>query len=638
MTALAAFGTPRAVEIDKEDRVFLGPYLEYLEDSGRQWSIDQVSSPEFSPLFKALPNDTATMGTLKSTYWFRFTVEPAHHHETGWQNWNLEVGYPSLEQVELYVPGKKKGEWQVKKAGELIPFDQREIWHRNIIFRFTLPHKKPVTCYMRVDVEKVMIFPLFLWSQEAFGRKTYIEQYVHGLYFGIMFVMIFYNLFLLLSLKDKSYLYYIIYILSSTFFQIAYTGFGFDFLWSASPEWNSRANIFFVFLAGFWALKFCSSYLETDKNTPRLHMAFNVLMIISGISMGLTFLLDRTPATILSNIVPFLAVALVIPTGIICLRQGYRPARYYLIAWGVFLVGVILFIMKNLKVLPGNIITIYGAQFGSALEVVFFSLGLADRINILNEEREKVRSQLIEVQKELDIAKRIQLSILPSHIPYVKGLKIVAHYVPAHSVGGDYYDYHVLGKNRIGLIIADASGHGLPAALIASMAKVAFSQQMAGGEEPARVISGLNDTLIGKLGRQFITASYACFDMERRQLKNANAGHLPMILIKRNGGEIAEYNPSGVALGISPNKIYRDLELTLEEGDRVIFYTDGVIESRNAAGELYGEERFFAFIRQFLHHEPEVLIRNLMERLTHWSGREETFEDDLTVIIVDVTE
>src|ERR1700733_3063332 len=141
--------------------------------------------------------------------------------------------------------------------------------------------------------------------------------------------------------------------------------------------------------------------------------------------------------------------------------------------------------------------------------------------------REQLAQQLLTIQNELETARQIQLSILPSEIPKIEGLDIAARYVPMTSVAGDFYDFIVVDEKHVGILVADVSGHGMPAALIASMLKIALSAQGAHAADPAKVLSGLNQVLCGKFQHHYVTAAYLFVDMEKRRLTYAGAGPPP---------------------------------------------------------------------------------------------------------------
>src|SRR3984957_15138818 len=206
--------------------------------------------------------------------------------------------------------------------------------------------------------------------------------------------------------------------------------------------------------------------------------------------------------------------------------------------------------------------------------------------------REQLAQQLLTIQKELETARQIQLSILPSVIPKIEGLDIAARYIPMTSVAGDFYDFIIVDKKHIGILVADVSGHGMPAALIASMLKIALSSQVAHAADPAQVRAGLNQALCGKFQHHYVTAAYLFVDMQKRTLTYAGAGHPPMLLRDGSSKAVRNVVENGLFLGRFPSATYSSLELPLNAGDRVLLYTDGIPETTNPAGVEFGTDCF----------------------------------------------
>src|SRR5271157_2548838 len=175
--------------------------------------------------------------------------------------------------------------------------------------------------------------------------------------------------------------------------------------------------------------------------------------------------------------------------------------------------------------------------------------------------REQLAQQLLTIQKELETARQIQMSILPSEIPKIEGLDIAARYVPMSSVAGDFYDFIVVDEKHIGILIADVSGHGLPAALIASMLKFALAAQSSHAFDPARVLVGLNQSLCGKFKQHFVTAAYIFVDMEKNSIGYAGAGHPPLLLWRTSRGNTSEVLQNGLILGLFPEATYSVVEV-----------------------------------------------------------------------------
>jgi sigma-B regulation protein RsbU (phosphoserine phosphatase) len=252
--------------------------------------------------------------------------------------------------------------------------------------------------------------------------------------------------------------------------------------------------------------------------------------------------------------------------------------------------------------------------------------------------REQLAQQLLTIQKELETARQIQLSILPSEIPKIQGLDIAARYVPMTAVAGDFYDFIVVDEKRIGILVADVSGHGMPAALIASMLKIALSAQVAHASNPAQVLLGLNQALCGKFQHHYVTAAYLFVDMQKRTLTYAGAGHPPLLLRDGTSKGVRDVVENGLFLGRFPGATYSSVELPLRAGDRALLYTDGIAETTNPAGVEFGT----ACLKQFLAAEQSTsadhFAGQLLEELSRWSARGsgEDLDDDITMVAIHV--
>jgi serine phosphatase RsbU (regulator of sigma subunit) len=248
--------------------------------------------------------------------------------------------------------------------------------------------------------------------------------------------------------------------------------------------------------------------------------------------------------------------------------------------------------------------------------------------------------RLLAIQKELEIARRIQSSILPREVPRLAGLDIAARYVPMAAVAGDFYDFIVVDERRVGIIVADVTGHGVPAALIASMLKSALVAQSVHAADPAKVLSGLNHALCGKFEEHFVTVGYAFVDTEKQILRYAAAGHPPLLLRSNDGGKqtvFREILSNGLLLGVSEGATYCSAELSFRPGTRCILYTDGIVEAKNSAHEEFGSSRLLSYVEDHSNLAAAALVAELFTELAHWSGRADGYphEDDITLIVVD---
>jgi sigma-B regulation protein RsbU (phosphoserine phosphatase) len=238
--------------------------------------------------------------------------------------------------------------------------------------------------------------------------------------------------------------------------------------------------------------------------------------------------------------------------------------------------------------------------------------------------------QLSEIQKELEVARRIQLSILPAGFPHSAKFRVAARYVPMTSVAGDFYDFIAVDDQQAGLLIADVSGHGVPAALIASMVKVAATAQRANAADPARLLAGMNAVLCGNTQDQFVTAAYVHLDSSLGRLQYSAAGHPPLLLLRH--GKVHEIAENGLMLAAFDFATYTNATHPLEPGDRLLLYTDGLIEAVNAKGDFFGQDALSALLRQTAELQPPAASDQIISVVQQWSASQ---DDDLTVLICD---
>jgi two-component system sensor histidine kinase ChiS len=248
------------------------------------------------------------------------------------------------------------------------------------------------------------------------------------------------------------------------------------------------------------------------------------------------------------------------------------------------------------------------------------------------------QKKFIAVKQELEIARNIQLSILPGTLPQMNCLSIKAKYEPMMEVGGDFYDFLQIDEHRIGILIADVTGHGVAAALISSMVKIAFYMSHDRIDDPAALLSKINSSLFEHIYGRFITAFYIFIDTKEMKALFSNAAHWPIYIQNRHSGEISEHTIRGRLIGINREENYRNQAVNLKNGDRLILYTDGLIEERDKTGELLGEDRFVEMITENSGKPPARLIDETFMNLYNWSGSFNSggLEDDATMIVVDI--
>ena len=258
---------------------------------------------------------------------------------------------------------------------------------------------------------------------------------------------------------------------------------------------------------------------------------------------------------------------------------------------------------------------------------------------LLREARAQLAKRLLDINAEFEMARQIQLAILPHALPNLEGLDIAARYLPMTSIAGDFYDFIVIDQTHLGVLIADVSGHGLPSALIASMLQVALTAQVANASEPAKVLSGLNQALCGKFTSNFVTAAYVYLDLKNNFMRYAGAGHPPLLLSRASSGKADRVLENGLVLGMFPEATYQALELPVEPGDRILLCTDGIPEAANRAQEQYGTERILRFMENNTSLGADQFSDAFLSELSLWSEQspEQGQQDDITLLVIGCT-
>lgn len=246
---------------------------------------------------------------------------------------------------------------------------------------------------------------------------------------------------------------------------------------------------------------------------------------------------------------------------------------------------------------------------------------------------ERTNGRLSEIEGELKVAQRIQSSILPRSAPPVDGLDIAALQVPAREVGGDFYDFVHLGNRSAGILVADVAGHGVPAALVASMVKIALASMRSSAGSPSALLTGMNEILRGQIGRGFVTASYLVIDLEARTIRAAKAGHPAPFLIDAEGAA-RPLESEGAVLGRFANATFEEIVVPLPSGGRVIIYSDGITEARAADGTPYGEDRLVATAAA-RGTDAATGAAAILDSVRAFAsvGAAQTFDDDVTVVV-----
>lgn len=294
-----------------------------------------------------------------------------------------------------------------------------------------------------------------------------------------------------------------------------------------------------------------------------------------------------------------------------------RTVRSKSLTWPLIIFGTLV-LLANQGIRPAGI-----DMEPLGFLILLVALGFTAANNVVARER-----KLMEVEQELATARRIQNSIIPNAAPELVRVRVAARYQPMTSVAGDFYDFLGISENSLTILVADVSGHGVPAALVASMLKVCFAAQREHAQDPAAVLAGLNSMLRGSLGGQYVTAACAAIDLSENKLTYAGAGHPPSLLLRKNSGEVVQLAENGLFLGPFPQATYSSISVPFESGDKLLLYTDGIVEATGPDGQEFGRDRVVDLLVETKDVEPADFIAQLFEKISTPSQ-----QDDLTVVL-----
>lgn len=364
-------------------------HLDFLEDKNGNLQIAEVAAPETNRLFRPDREVVTSAGYKRGVYWARFTIST---EAPAAKQLLLELTMPNVRNIDFYLPTDRSG-FDCMQAGTQRPMSIRKFQHRNPVFPLVIDGASK-TFYLRVDGVIRATLPLTAWSQEAFSHMDSRRALIAGCYFGAMLVMFAYNFFIFLSLRDKSYLFYILEIFFFALYVFYNTGFLLEFVTGEMPALNSYAFMLCVpsMLTG---LAFGRNFLETKRTAPLIDRLMVIYMLVVVLCIPLLFVVPAGGMVRLMTVILPISSLISLSAGAVCLHRGFRPARYFIGARVFRILAVLSFTLAVNNILPWNLLTSYALQIGSTFEVLLLSFALADRINIMRREKEEAQADAL---------------------------------------------------------------------------------------------------------------------------------------------------------------------------------------------------------------------------------------------------
>lgn len=356
-------------------------------------------------LFEPVNSDDASLGYDKAIHWYRFDVV----NRSSRTNWFLEIPYPLLDHIEFYSIDQK-GEWSLQYSGDMYKVSTRVVNHKNFVFPFYIKCETRETFYVKVVTTSAIQVPMVIRSAEGLRDSIYTSQFANGLFYGIIMVMIVYNLFLFLSIRDRTLLYYVFALAAGGIVIAYFNGYGFYYLNPEFPEFNRIVAIFASPLFIISSAALARSFLELKRFSfwlDRTLMAVAVVAVIFALlKIGLGDYISHVPIRLLS-LVNF---TMILTSAVYCLMRNFRPARYFLLAWVTILVLGILLLLRNVGWVEGSWLIDNSLYVGGVLQVLLISFAFGDRFSAL--QRENLEAKERELSRELQEKERLEREVL----------------------------------------------------------------------------------------------------------------------------------------------------------------------------------------------------------------------------------
>lgn len=659
----------------------LGLHLDFLRDIKGRWNIHEVKSIKFNNKWVASQSEVPNFGydTNYSVYWIRISLE---NKCSSFEKWLLEFQeIPWMDRIDFYL-FKPDGTFVHKVTGDTLPFHNRDIAYHNFVFRLSTFPKEKYQLYLRFENQGGAKIPIVLYSVTSFSEKISKEIYIWGLFFGILLLALFYNLFIFLSIRDRSYFYYILYVFSFILHQMSDLGLAYQYFWPNSPWWANQSYSFFGGFGIFSVVLFTQSFLHTKQNIPILHKILFIFIISGIVLMGISPFVDVSLAfTMFMLLTPFTIIVILL-TGIISWFQGNQSAGFFLLAWIILLCGVSLLFLKTFAILPSIFLTEYGIKIGAALEVILLSFALANRINIMKKEKMYAQQESLELQRILNeeleykvekrteelnktlgdlehkhnLLKRANTKIMDS-IQYAKLIQDsilpnkeeIKTYFPEHFiywepkdvVGGDFYQFYVL-KEGLLLMVGDCTGHGVPGGFMTMLSTASLRNIILGEKHTTTgtILSQMNNSIKKSLKQESrksisddgLDCGICLIKPGEQKLEYSGAKSYLFTLIN---GELAETKGNRKSIGYtrSPmNYEFTTHSISIPLGTTFYMFTDGLIDQIGGDfGYPYGKKRLIQLLVEIQDKPMKIQKEFIIQSLKEYQGNQDRL-DDVTII------
>jgi len=392
----------------------IGRFIQFYEDETHILQLEDVLRDDIQKAFKSSKAQVPGFGIDDVTIWIKIELKNIEEEQI---NDYLEISFPTLDSVSYFFKDQERNRWNKMFASDRVPFDERVVEHKNIVFPLAIDASQKTTIYLRVRNKGSIILPINIMPQNELFSSDIAAEMAFGIFYGIMLVMFLYNLLLAFTARSITYIFYVGIIAGNLFTLSALNGHAFQYLWYDYPWW---ANHVIIFGIGLWILSgnlFASSFLDAKNNRSWNHRAFQLMQLFGFIIIIAAFTMDYKDSLVIANYGLIFNCIFLFASGILFWARGVKVASFFTLAWALYLIGVLLYTLRNLGILPVNIITSHVLEIGAVSEVVLLSVSLGFKYRLLELDKKKAqqnsldlmsRSQELIQQQNEQLEKRIQ--------------------------------------------------------------------------------------------------------------------------------------------------------------------------------------------------------------------------------------
>lgn len=598
---------------DRSHLINIGKYISLYEDKEAKLRIEQISSPEFENRFEQSKSEIPNYNVTSSNIWCRLRLV----NRSATSLWFLESSNASLDRIEVFTKDSS-GIFRGAVSGFSTLIKEREFRISQPVFKMVLPKDSVVTCFICLNDQVPLQVHLTLGTQRDFIEKIQRQDILNGGFFGVLLMLMIYNLFIYFSVRDKVYFFYVLYVFSNFIFIGLVTGYAIHL-----PEWAStfirNHPPVVAFLLGSTSCLFGIFFLDLKRTYVKGYRITTWFLVVFLSVPIIDFSGFHRTATVTVQILGLTFAFLSLTMGIIVWKRGYTPAKLFLFAYGFYLSGLIVYISADLTLLPFNVFTHNALEIGTAIEAILLSMAVADKINSFKREKElaqeqalteirknaqlivqqnvileqKVKERTAELREQKEVVEEKQKEILDS-IRYAKRIQntLLAHrdfvdehfpenfifFKPKDIVSGDFY-WAARCENKFYFAVCDSTGHGVPGAFM-SLLNIRFLNEAIAEkriEKPGEVFNYVRDRLVESISqdeqKDGMDGILICYDCERGELEYAAANNAPLLI---NAQGITELPADKMPVGKGEkNQSFTNYKISPVAGDMLIVYTDG---------------------------------------------------------------